>query len=123
MTEMNKDDAKENATKDARTKRRSILKAGAVIAPLALTLHGGIPMAHASSTGCVDDLITHVKIPIFESDNGGFVWTGDTEPFSPSPASRTGRGDETHWDYLVNEELFGASCLTSIQNSGLTVNF
>ncbi len=129
MTKMNKDEASENTPEDARIKRRSILKAGAVIAPLALTLHGGIPMAHASSTGCVEDLKLHVDIPNYSDPDGDgiFELTGTTTNFDPD-SGVTGRENpdgtsETHWQYLQNEELFGASCLTSIQNSGLTVNF
>lgn len=118
MTEIDKDNTMENL----RIKRRSLLKAGAVIAPLALTLHGGISMAHASSTGCVDDLKEHVRIPTFDGEGNP---NGDV-PFDPENGL-TGRLNEngtpeTHWDYLTNEELYGASCLQSIENSGLTVS-
>ena len=73
MTEMNDKKITENTVADTRAKRRRILKAGAVIAPLAVTLHGGIPMAHASSAGCIEDMEKHVKVPHYkvkEHDDG-----------------------------------------------------
>jgi len=66
MTEMNDKKITENTVADTRAKRRRILKAGAVIAPLAVTLHGGIPMAHASSAGCIEDMEKHVKVPHYK---------------------------------------------------------
>ncbi|PCI46160.1 MAG: hypothetical protein COB49_09005 [Alphaproteobacteria bacterium] len=127
MTEINKDNAKKHTTEDARVIRRRILKAGAV-APLALTLHGGIPMAHANSTGCLEELQTHVDIPHFVPDGNGFKWDGTTVPFDPDNLLTTGRqfpgeDPETHWGYLVREELYGASCLTSMVNTGITVKY
>lgn len=133
MTKMNRNDAKNNIADAARIKRRSILKAGAVVAPLALTLHGGIPLAHAASSGCLDDLRLHVKVPNFipdlENSNNGktvYKWDGE-DPVAFAPEQTTGREIngviETHWDYLKNEEVFGASCLTSIENSGVLEDF
>lgn len=122
MTKMNKDNANKNALEAGRIKRRSILKAGAVIAPLALTLHGGTSLAFAGSVNCLAELETHVKVPNFEPDGmGGFAWNGTTTPFDPIDEGHfTGRLNpdgslESHWDYLINEELYGASCIQSIQ--------
>ena len=122
MTEINKDDVKKNAMEETRLKRRSILKAGAVIAPLAVTLHGGIPLAHAASTGCVQELVDNVTIPVYE--NGSYNMNNMVQ-FNPN--AYTGlieNGEsESHWDYLIDKKLYGASCMTSIISTGLTVNY
>ncbi len=142
MTNMNKDDAEKNAAEEARIKRRSILKAGAVIAPLALTLHGGIPLAQAMSTDCLQELHENLLIPNFvpnydddHHDDGhddhhtGYILDPNKPPtpFDPYNQLTTGRqfegeDPETHWDYLIREDLYGVSCLTSVVNTGLTVN-
>jgi len=117
MTDINKDDMKINKM-EARIKRRSLLKAGAIAAPLAMTLHGGIPMAHADSASCVEELKNHVEVPHYD-DNGH---KDGEERFNPD-SGFTNRLNhdgtpETHWDYLENEDLTGASCLQSLENSG-----
>jgi hypothetical protein len=51
---MTKDIDLKNENEDMMKKRmhrRSLLKAGAIVAPIALTLHGGVPLAHAESSG------------------------------------------------------------------------
>lgn len=138
MTEENIKKTKISNAKNTRINRRRMLKAGAVIAPLAITLHGGIPMAHAASTGCVEDMKKHVKIPHYEHDehddhddkdshDDSYHKSGDEESFDPKNGV-TGRiiededgsdKEETHWDYIINEEEFGASCLQSFEDSGL----
>lgn len=118
MTEKNSNDMKINE-KEARIKRRSLLKAGMVAAPLAMTLHGGIPLAHAESTDCVEELEKHIEIP--HDDDGDGV-SDRTEPFDPETGLTGGTNSdgtsETHWDYLINKDKVGASCLQSIEDSG-----
>ena len=129
MTEENKNKTTISNAKNTRINRRSMLKAGAIVAPLAITLHGGIPMAHATSSGCVEDMETRITVPQFKLGEDGITFEVNHDlpalPFDPV-SGITGRviegQNETHWDYIVNEELFGASCLQSFENTGLTVN-
>ncbi len=136
MTKVNETEVKEAEGLKKRLHRRSLLKAGAVAAPIAMTLHGGIPLAHADSAGlCVIQLIEiaqgndsrarMLQIPM----NGGRVAVphngqykteilaedleldypeGTTlEPFNASPQ---------HWQFLSdpNNNRFGFSCVSSI---------
>ncbi len=96
MTEMNDKKITENTVADTRAKRRRILKAGAVIAPLAVTLHGGIPMAHASSAGCIEDMEKHVKVPHYkvkEHDDGD---DDDDDSGSSSSSSHDSGSSSSH---------------------------
>ena len=129
MTEENKNKTTMSNAINTRLNRRSMLKAGAVVVPLAITLHGGIPVAHAASGGCVEDMETRITVPQFKLGDDGVTYEVNHDlpalPFDPV-AGETGRIidglDETHWDYITNEELFGASCLQSFENAGLTVD-
>ncbi|MBL4802312.1 MAG: hypothetical protein JKY45_10495 [Emcibacter sp.] len=120
MTEMNKDDAQKEA---ARMKRRSLLKAGAAIVPLAVTLHGGAAFAHVSSAGrCVSNLTDNLMIPQFKKKhNGTYKKIGMTN-FKPSMADMTGRKingiPEDHWNYVLREKMSGQTCLQSFMQSG-----
>ncbi|PCJ38546.1 MAG: hypothetical protein COA81_12870 [Alphaproteobacteria bacterium] len=112
MTGKKEDSAK---NKDLRLKRRSILKAGAVIAPLAITLHGGISVAHANSATCVDQMVANdVQIPLFNADGTS---KGITERFNPE-SGLTGKvinsNPQTHWEYIQTGVMGFTSCLTSI---------
>ena len=128
MTEENKNKTMISKAKNTRINRRNILKAGAIVAPLAITLHGGIPMAHAASGGCVEDMANHVTVPQFKLGvDGTYEVNHDLPALQFDPVGGvTGRvidGEtETHWDYITNEELFGASCLQSFENKGLSVS-
>lgn len=94
-----------------RIKRRKILKAGAAIAPLAITLHGGTAFATVNSSGrCAKNIKKNLreqgkKIPIYKNGKK----TNHSTHFDPK-YGRTGRfiGNppfaETHWDYLRSEE-------------------
>lgn len=118
MTEINRDDTKVSKM-EARVKRRSLLKAGVIAAPLAMTLHGGISMAHADSASCVKELEDHVTVPHYD-DTGH---KDGEERFNPREGftgrvNPDGRTEETHWDYLENEDISGASCLQSLEDSG-----
>ena len=121
MTEMNKNDAKKE---DARIQRRKILKAGAVIAPLAVTLHGGAAFAHVSSAGrCVQNMKENLIIPKFKYKKRKKTYKViGSENFSPSTMAKTGRKfnhvEEDHWDYVLREELAGQTCLQSFATSG-----
>ncbi len=125
MTDMKKDDLKMNKTDEKRIKRRSLLKAGAVIAPLAITLHGGVAFAQVNSAGrCIENMRTNVQIPLFEDVGGGvYQQTGVSVDFSPDNTALTGRlvggQPETHWQYIENEQLSGVTCLQSYANAGL----
>jgi len=130
MTEIKKDDAETSGKTKARIKRRSVLKAGAVIAPLAITLHGGIPLAHAASAACDVKMAGQQIIPEFTSkqkQNGeykneptgrmlGYQGTrGKTGRVFNSPH----RGyEETHWDYIKQTDVAGHSCYNSITIAG-----
>ncbi|VAV88136.1 hypothetical protein MNBD_ALPHA02-1668 [hydrothermal vent metagenome] len=112
MTGTKEDSAK---NEDLRLKRRSILKAGAVIAPLAITLHGGISVAHANSATCVDQMVANdVQIPLFEADG---TPKGITEQFNPQ-TGLTGNVinnvPQTHWEYIETGVMGYTSCLSSI---------
>jgi len=126
MTEMKKNEPKMKKAVNTRIKRRSLLKAGAVIAPLAITLHGGIPLAHAASANCIDDMETRIKVPTFTTNDGGQTYQRNGEQLFNAETGLTGRmvggNPETHWEYIVEEDLFGASCLQSFKNTGFTVN-
>ncbi len=127
MTDMKKDDMKMNKTDEKRIKRRSLLKAGAVIAPLAITLHGGVAFAQVNSAGrCIEDMKTNVQIPLYEEvpiGSGTYQQTGTSVNFSPDNNQFTGRfvggQPETHWQYIENEQLSGITCLQSFANAGL----
>jgi len=115
MTEINSDDIRTDKKK-ARIKRRSLLKAGAMAAPLAITLYGGISLAHADSTDCVEQLEKNVEVPHFDASGN----KDGKESFNPETGftGRTiGGKPETHWDYITKEDKTGASCLQSIQSS------
>jgi len=123
MTDINKDDIKINKM-EARIKRRSLLKAGAVIAPLAITLHGGVAMAQVASAGrCVEKLKTTETVPVDTVDGNGNPVTNQV-PFSPSQSAFTGRTNtngtsETHWDYILKGNGHGMTCLQSFEAAGL----
>lgn len=136
MTEVNETEVKKTEGLKKRLHRRSLLKAGAVAAPIAMTLHGGIPLAHADSAGlCVVQLIEIAKSNDSRAEmlqvpmNGGRVAVphsrshktiikvedldvdypaGTTlQPFDASPQ---------HWQFLSdpNNNRFGFSCVSSI---------
>lgn len=51
MTNKMDNDNMMDAQEQKRLNRRRLLRAGAIAAPVALTLHGGVPLAHADSAG------------------------------------------------------------------------
>lgn len=119
MTDVNKDDIMKN-NEEERLKRRRILKAGAAIAPLAVTLHGGNAMAAVISASCVDKMTGKLQIPKYEKsiENGSVVYTQVTTTGFDKNA-KTGRltaggADETHWNYISIPGNAGHSCYTSI---------
>ena len=90
--------------------RRRLMRIGLTAAPIALTLHGGLPLAHADSLGlCVLQLEEQaaagdpdLQIPVNGNPN-----SGNTVPFDSS--------NSDHWEYIQVNNLEGASCLTSIE--------
>lgn len=116
-----------------RLDRRSLLKAGAIAAPVALTLHGGVPLAHADSAGlCVVQLMDiannpgdhrapMLQVPMKDGtvarplvgNHKTEVKAEDypdgttIEPFNASPQ---------HWEFLSDpqNQRYGFSCVSSI---------
>ncbi|WP_339864237.1 hypothetical protein [Paremcibacter congregatus] len=121
MTDVNKDDVI-NKSDEERLKRRRILKAGAVIAPLAVTLHGGNAMAQVVSATCVEKMEGQLIIPQFEETSPGQFTEVGKQEFSEFPMqATTGRPNpsnpavpETHWDYISLQDSPGHSCYNSI---------
>ncbi len=133
MTKVNEIKEKKAGGLKKRLDRRSLLKAGAIAAPVALTLHGGVPLAHADSAGlCVVQLMDIAKnssdhrsdmlqVPMKDGaiarPNMGSHKTeikaedypqGTTiEPFNASPQ---------HWEFLSDprNQRYGFSCVSSI---------
>ena len=143
MTEVNNTDKKNEVTSGAtlgkRLHRRSLLKAGAIAAPVALTLHGGVPLAHADSAGlCVinlmniannpaDNRAAMLQVPIkggqvAEKKNGTHKFellpedlANDYPPgtqLQPFDASNL-----NHWEFIKDplNQRFGFSCVNSIE--------
>lgn len=139
MTKVNETKVEREEGLAKRLHRRSLLKAGAVVAPIALTLHGGVPLAHADSAGlCVIQLMeiandqsdgrhTMLQVPI----HGGQVaqpLVGNShatdilpedypngtkiEPFDASNIE--------HWNFIKDpiNGRFGFSCVNSIDFNG-----
>lgn len=144
MTEVNEQtevkDIEEANTLSKRLHRRSLLKAGAIAAPMALTLHSGAAATalgnHASSAGlCVLDLReiatsrSHPKSDYLQIPMKGprLARRHDRQVHSPrvrmrdlEPGSRLEPFDprnRVHWDFIQNPSngRFGMSCINSIQ--------
>lgn len=119
----------------ARLHRRSLLKAGAIAVPVALTLHGGVPLAHADSAGlCVLDLQKIASNPNDSRHKMMLVPTKDGRVTLPTRGYRHDMykdikdypegtqmepwdsGNYQHWDFLKkNEGHYGWSCINSIK--------
>jgi len=128
MNENDKNDLTDNNVSKSRLSRRRLLKTGAAMAPLALTIHGGIPLAHADSAGlCVRQLEEladlgdpRMQIPtklngqLHDSDDGESERYGQSDndeeekvPFNSEV--------ESHWKYIKSDSSrHGYSCLNSI---------
>ena len=135
---MTKQTDNEEVKKDGLSKRlhrRSLLKAGAIAAPVALTLHGGVPLAHADSAGlCVLDLhkiasnpndARHkmMQVPMKKGrvtlpkrgyrhnmykEAKNYPKGTKMEPFDS--------GNYQHWEFLKkNKGHYGWSCINSIK--------
>ena len=136
---MTKQTDNEEVKKDGLSKRlhrRSLLKAGAIAAPVALTLHGGVPLAHADSAGlCVLDLqkiannpndSRHKMMLVPTAPNGkvtlpnnsfkhSFYKEADHYP-EGTKMMPWDSGNYQHWDFLEkNEGHYGWSCINSIK--------
>lgn len=122
MTEINKDD-NNKTTDDMRAKRRLILKAGAAIAPLAVTLYGGIPLAHAASASCEEKMTNNgFQIPNYDPETGEYTGTityGHNIHTGRMLNSGMNSGKpETHWDFISIEGNPGHSCFNSLNPNG-----
>jgi len=135
MTKVDNAEVKKAEGLRKRLDRRSLLKAGAIAAPVALTLHGGVPLAHADSAGmCVVQLMEiannsgdsrspmlqvpmkdgRVADPIIGFKHDVEIHAKDypegtsIEPFNA--------GSPHHWQFLSdpNNQRYGFSCVNSI---------
>ncbi|MBL4603914.1 MAG: hypothetical protein JKY84_14305 [Emcibacteraceae bacterium] len=134
MTKVNDAEVNKSTGLSQRLHRRSLLKAGAVIAPIVVTLHGGVPLAHADSAGlCVMQLVDiandssdsrhgYMQIPMKggqiaqpliglthnqEAKLSDYPDGTELEAFNASPA---------HWNFIADptNNRFGFSCVNSI---------
>ena len=113
--------------------RRSLLKAGALAALIALTLHGGVPLAHANSSGsCVWELIqianssgrsAELQVPINTKSNKvanaahGHAIIPSLDDYGPNTQLVPFDGSEEHWNFIASSpNRFGFSCLSSATN-------
>jgi len=135
MTKVNDEEVKCEEGLSKRLHRRSLLKAGAVVAPIALTLHGGVPLAHADSAGlCVVQLMdiardstdsrhAMLQIPMkggkiiqpegrlqhaFEVVQEDYPEGTELQPFDAS--------NQQHWEFIKDpiNGRFGHSCMASV---------
>lgn len=107
MNEIDKSKMKKVSDKENRLSRRRLLKTGAVMAPLALTLHGGIPLAHADSAGLC---VLHLEELAQEGDPTLQLPLGPQGQLVPFDG-----GIESHWEYITaDSSRHGYSCLNSI---------
>ncbi|MBT6328427.1 MAG: hypothetical protein HOJ34_01475, partial [Kordiimonadaceae bacterium] len=135
MADIENQSGKTEDSLSKRLHRRSLLKAGAIVAPIALTLHGGVPLAHADSSGsCIIELwnigenpshpnYEDMQIPMnpknghfqtvtngLGNPNGG-TYPADTDwqAFNPT--------NEEHWKYIAESPAnYGYSCIVSVTN-------
>jgi len=139
MTKVNETEVKNVEGLNKRLHRRSLLKAGAVAAPIALTLHGGVPLAHADSAGlCVIQLMeiannpgdgrhammqvpihsNQIAQPLVGNSHAPEIHAEDypegtqIQPFDASNIE--------HWNFINNplNNRFGFSCVNSIDFNG-----
>lgn len=130
-----KTDNKAATMMDKRMQRRRLLRTGALAAPIAMTLHGGVPLAHADSSGsCVFELIDiannpshprwgELQVPI-NSNSGHVAHTAhghDVEPdagdYPPGTVLMPFDASDEHWEFISSaSNRFGFSCVASVTN-------
>ncbi len=136
MTKVNGTEKKMDAIDSKRQLRRRLLKTGALAAPVAMTLHGGVPLAHAASAGlCEFELIEiankgaysadprtrHLQIPMHGNQlaklekppTGGEL---DIDDYEEGSQLIPFDGSQEHWKFLSNPSNGGyaMSCYNSI---------
>jgi len=134
MTNVNDTEKKIDAVDSKRQLRRRLLKTGALAAPIAMTLHGGVPLAHAASAGmCEYELIDiaqntvsdprakYLQVPMYGNrlaklerpTNGGDI---DIEDYEDGSQLMPFNGSEEHWQFLSDPANggFAMSCYNSI---------
>ncbi len=132
MTKVNETEVKEAEGLKKRLHRRSLLKAGAVAAPIAMTLHGGIPLAHADSAGlCVVQMIEiaqgndsrarMLQVPVKNGQIarplvGEHQSEINAEDYPEGTVLEPFNASRLHWDFISdpNNNRFGFSCVSSI---------
>ena len=136
MTKVDEVEVKKSEGINKRLNRRNLLKAGAVAAPVALTLHGGVPLAHADSSGaCVVQLMDIAKsndprapmlqVPIKKGGVATPIRGYHETELLPENLERDYPkgtklepfdGSYTHWDFVADPKnnRFGYSCVSSI---------
>lgn len=137
MTKVDDTEVKKSEGLSKRLHRRSLLKAGAIAAPVVLTLHGGVPLAHADSAGmCVMQLMEianktgdarapMLQVPMTKSRDGiarplldpkhkTEIYAEDYDP--ETRIEPFNAGDPHHWQFLSdpNNQRYGFSCVNSI---------
>lgn len=151
MTNEVKKVGKNESSLSKRLHRRSLLKAGAVVAPIALTLHGGVPLAHADSSGsCIFELYDIANDPNHPNHedmlipmnpkNGHFATVinghvndpggGGTYPDNYPDNYPDGTylepfnpTNEEHWKFIAQSPAnYGYSCIVSVTNVRLKGN-
>ncbi len=139
MTKVNETKVEREEGLAKRLHRRSLLKAGAVVAPIALTLHGGVPLAHADSAGlCVVKLMEiandqgdarhrMLQIPVHGSQIAqplvGNSHAVEVLPENYQPGTKLEPFDANniqHWNFIKDPQngRFGFSCVNSIEFNG-----
>lgn len=137
MTKVDDTEVKKSEGLTKRLNRRSLLRAGAIAAPVALTLHGGVPLAHADSAGmCVMQLMeianksgdarsAMLQVPMsngkIAKPNIGYDHKTEIhmEDYDLDPAVRIepfNADDPHHWQFLSDpaNNRYGFSCVNSI---------
>ena len=136
MTNANDPKKEIDTVESKRQLRRRLLKTGALAAPVAMTLHGGVPLAHAASAGmCEFELIEiankgigsldprteHLQIPMrrrrlarlkVEPTGPGV----DINNYEKGTKLVPFDGSDEHWKFLSNPANggFAMSCYNSI---------
>lgn len=136
MVDKNETENKSDGMMDKRIQRRRLLKTGALAAPIALTLHGGVPLAHADSSGsCILKLIEiandsgnphsgELQVPI-NPNNGqvaqaihGHAQFPDLADYPVGTTLVPFDGTYEHWSFVGSAaNRFGFSCVSSLTSN------
>ena len=138
MISKNNSENKIDAVMDQRMLRRRLLKTGALVAPIALTLHGGVPLAHADSSGsCILELMDiannqspgtrwdELQVPINDGQvaaiNGDHAAVPELKDYPEGTELVPFDGSPEHWEFISSSSnRFGFSCIASVTNNQYT---